>query len=49
LNSLLKADPQVIQECLDEFAAAGADIKGYDTRQSALDLKDLRESLGIAQ
>ena len=49
LNSLLKADPQVIQECLDEFAAAGADIQGYDTRQSALDLKELRESLGISQ
>ena len=49
LNSLLKADPLVIQECLDEFAAAGADIQGYDTRQSALDLRELRQSLGISQ
>ncbi len=49
LNSLLKADPLVIQECLDEFTAARADIRGYDTRQSALDLKELRESLGIAE
>ncbi len=29
--------------------ATGADIKGYDTRQSALDLKELRESLGISR
>jgi pimeloyl-ACP methyl ester carboxylesterase len=49
LNSLLKANQLVIQECLDEFAAAGADIRGYDTRQSAIDLKELRESLGISQ
>jgi pimeloyl-ACP methyl ester carboxylesterase len=49
LNSLIKADPLVIQECLNEFAAAGADIKGYDTRQSAIDLKELRESLGISR
>jgi pimeloyl-ACP methyl ester carboxylesterase len=49
LNSLLKDDPQVIQECLDEFSAAGADIRGYDTRQSAIDLKELRESFGFAQ
>jgi len=49
LNSLLKADPLVIQECLNEFAAAGADIKGYDTRQSAIDLKELRKSLGISR
>jgi pimeloyl-ACP methyl ester carboxylesterase len=49
LNSLLKADPLVIQGCLDEFTSAGADIRGYDTRQSAMDLKELRESLGISQ
>ncbi len=49
LNSLLKADPLVIQECLNEFVNAGADIQGYDTRQSALDLKELRESLGISR
>jgi len=48
LNSLLKADPLVIQECLNEFTAAGADIQGYDTCQSALDLRELRESLGMA-
>jgi pimeloyl-ACP methyl ester carboxylesterase len=49
LNSLLKADPLVIQGCLDEFAAAGSDIRGYDTRQSSLDLQELRKSLGISQ
>jgi pimeloyl-ACP methyl ester carboxylesterase len=49
LNSLLKADPLVIRKCLDEFKTAGADIRGYDTRQSALDLKELRQSLGIEQ
>jgi len=49
LNSRLKADPLVVQQCLDEFTSARADIRGYDTRQSALDLKELRESLGIAE
>lgn len=49
LNSLLKADPLVIQGCLDEFTSALADIRGYDTRQSATDLKELRQSLGIAE
>ncbi len=49
LNSLLKADPLVIQECLNEFVNAGADIRGYDTRQSAIDLRELRESLGISR
>ena len=49
MNSLLMADPLVIHECLDEFKTAGADIRGYDTRQSAFDLKELRQSLGIEQ
>jgi len=49
LSTFLKADPLVIRKCLDEFKAAGADIRGYDTRQSALDLKELRQSLGISQ
>jgi pimeloyl-ACP methyl ester carboxylesterase len=49
MNSLLMADPLVIRECLAEFKTAGADIRGYDTRQSALDLKELRQSLGIEQ
>ena len=49
LNSFLWTDPLVIGECLAEFKTAGADIRAYDTRQSALDLKELRQSLGIAQ
>jgi pimeloyl-ACP methyl ester carboxylesterase len=35
-----------IGECLETVAAGGADIYGYTTEQSALDLDDLRRALG---
>ncbi|WP_171906824.1 alpha/beta hydrolase [Jiangella alba] len=35
-----------MRDCLDAFAAAGGDPRGYTVAETALDLRDLREALG---
>ena len=36
-----------VAECYDEFADAGIDVAAYDTTESAADLVDLRQALGL--
>ncbi|HYI08571.1 MAG TPA: alpha/beta fold hydrolase [Thermoanaerobaculia bacterium] len=35
-----------VQRCAEQFAAGGGDVTGYNTRESAADLMDLRKALG---
>ena len=47
LNSLLKASPDLIEHCQRELLNSGAILEAYDTLQSAFDLVELRQELGI--
>jgi pimeloyl-ACP methyl ester carboxylesterase len=35
-----------LRECIDRWIAAGVDVQGYTTRESAADIDDLRRALG---
>ncbi|MCU0634822.1 MAG: alpha/beta hydrolase [Gemmatimonadaceae bacterium] len=38
-----------LRECIDRWIAAGVDVDGYTTRESAADIDDLRRALGARQ
>lgn len=42
-------DPRMAQQCLAAMQAAGVDLTGYNTIETAADVEALRQALGIAQ
>ena len=47
--SLVQFTRDGLADCLTQWSAAGVDVDGYTTRESAADIEDLRRALGVPQ
>lgn len=47
--TLVSFTRDALTDCITQWTAAGVDVDGYTTRESAADIEDLRRALGVPQ